>query len=482
MRKIQIFIMLILCIFVIGCDSNQLNDFTIVATIFPHYDIVKAIVKDKANVKLAIDPGVDSHNYDPSVQGILDIKKADLFIYTGEFMEKWATDLKTDPNSYLNLSQIKDIHLEEIHNKDHQHEDIEHSHAHLIDPHIWTSPNNLLLMVDAICQKVISLDESNKDFYLSNALAYKTEIFKIIDDLAVFLDNIISDKYLSKLQEFLLSGAIFTEASKVLAIIIIFILASETTLTVTLLILNLPVSLLILPFFIIPMLFTYVVVQQERRAQEIERTAPDFLRQLSSMLQVGLSFENAMEDMSQYGEGPMYDEMRRTIIEIRMGRNFDDAWAAMSRRLKSRELERIFSIILDGRKSGSSISKVLSDVSDDLRDLMALKRERRSSVMMSVMFLLISAVIATPFAVGMVSVYSGFMQSYGMDSAIIFTAPLAGEFYLIIHSILVGFIISIIMDGEIKKGVKYSLPLVAGSFGIFYFISTFGGSLLVGGF
>lgn len=102
--------------------------------------------------------------------------------------------------------------------------------------------------------------------------------------------------------------------------------------------------------------------------------------------------------------------------------------------------------------------------------------------MMSVMFLLISAVIATPFAVGMVSVYSSFMQSYGMDSAIIFTAPLAGEFYLIIHSILVGFIISIIMDGEIKKGVKYSLPLVAGSFGIFYFISTFGGSLLVGGF
>ena len=60
---------------------------------------------------------------------------------------------------------------------------------------------------------------------------------------------------------------------------------------------------------VIPGLFTYVIVQQERRAQEIEKTAPDFLRQLSSMLQVGLSFENAMEDMSQYGEGPLYDEM-----------------------------------------------------------------------------------------------------------------------------------------------------------------------------
>lgn len=306
--------------------------------------------------------------------------------------------------------------------------------------------------------------------------------FKIINDLAIFLDNIIPEKYLSKFQEFLLSGAIFTEAGKVLSILIIFILTCEIALAVSLTIFNLPLSVLMLPLFVIPCLFTYVVVQQEKRAQEIEKSAPDFLRQLASMLQVGLSFENAMEDMSQYGEGPLYDEMRRTIIEIRMGRNFDDAWWAMSKRLKSKELERIFGIILDGRKSGSSMSGVLMDVSDDLRDLLALKRERKSSVMMSIMFLLISAVVATPFAIGMVGVYSDFMQSYGMESELILTAPLAGEMYLIIHSILVGFIISLLMYGEFKKGVKFSLPIVAASFGIFYFISTFGSSLLMGGF
>lgn len=305
--------------------------------------------------------------------------------------------------------------------------------------------------------------------------------FKIVNDLASVIDNIVPEKYLSKLQEFLLGGAIFTDASKVLAMLIIFISVSEIALMLTVTMFGFPISVLILPFFVIPGLFTYVVVQQERRAQEIEKTAPDFLRQLSSMLQVGLSFENAMEDMSQYGKGPLYDEMRRTIIEIRMGRNFDDAWRAMSKRLKSKELERVFGIILDGRKSGSSISKVLSDVSDDLRDLMALKRERKSAVMMSVMFLLISAVIATPFAIGMVSVYSSFMQGYGMESEIILTAPIAGELYLIIHSVLVAFIISIIMYGDVKKGIKFTLPLACSSFGIFYFISTFGGSLLMGG-
>lgn len=305
--------------------------------------------------------------------------------------------------------------------------------------------------------------------------------FKIVNDLALVVDNIVPEKYLSKLEEFLLSGAIFTEPSQVLAILIIFLLLGEVVMGLAVMALNLPVSLLILPLFVLPGLITYIVVQQERRAQEVERTAPDFLRQLASMLQVGLSFENAMEDMSQYGEGPLYDEVRRAIIEIRMGRNFDDAWRAMSRRLKSKELERVFGIILDGRRSGSSISNVLSDVSDDLRDLLALKRERKSAVMMSVMFLLISAVVATPFAVGMVSVYSGFMQSYGMQSQIILTAPIAGELYMLIHSVLVAFIISIIMYGEFKKGIKFSLPLAALSFGIFYFISTFGGTLLMGG-
>ena len=305
--------------------------------------------------------------------------------------------------------------------------------------------------------------------------------FKIINILAVKLDNIIPNKYLSRLQEFLLSGAIFTDVSEVLALLLIIILLCELLLCMLISVFNFSVSVLIIPLFIIPVLFTYVVVQQERRASEIERSAPDFLRQLSSMLQVGLSFENAMEDMSQYGEGPLYDEMRRTIIEIRMGRNFEDAWRAMSIRLKSRELERVFGIILDGRKSGSSISNVISDVSDDLRDLMALKRERKSAVMMSVMFLLISAIIATPFAIGMVSVYSNFMQSYGMTSDIVFTAPVVGEVYLVIHSILVGFIMSIIMYGDVKKGIKFSLPLALASFGIFYFISVFGGSILMGG-
>ncbi|WP_407380044.1 type II secretion system F family protein [Methanobrevibacter sp.] len=306
--------------------------------------------------------------------------------------------------------------------------------------------------------------------------------FKSIIIISEILENKISEKYLESLREFLLSGSIFTETSEFLAGIIIFMVVTEIILVTILLAFNLPSSILFAPFLIFPVIYTYVSVKHERNVAEIEQSAPDFLRQLSSMLQVGLSFENAMEDMSKYGKGPLYDEMRRTILEIRMGRNFDEAWIAMSKRLKSRELERIFGIILDGRKSGSSMADVIRNVSDDLRDLLAIKQERKSSVMMAVMFLIISAVIATPFALGMVSVYAGFMESFGQVTDLVRVAPVAGQFYLIIHSILIGLIISVIMYGSFKKGIKFSIPIVVVSYGIFYLVSNFGLSMFAGGF
>ena len=306
--------------------------------------------------------------------------------------------------------------------------------------------------------------------------------FKSIIIISDMIENKISEKYLLLFQEFLLSGSIFTKASEFLAGTVIFILVTETILVILLFVLNLPSSILFAPFVIFPAIYTYVSVKQEQNTSKIEQSAPDFLRQLSSMLKVGLSFENAMEDMSKYGQGPLYDEMRRAILEIRMGRNFDEAWIAMSKRLNSRELERIFIIILDGRRSGSSMADVIMNVSDDLRDLLAIKRERKSSVMMAVMFLIISAVIATPFALGMVSVYAQFMESFGQVSDLVAIAPVAGQFYLIIHSLLIGLIISVIMYGSFKKGIKFSVPIVVVSYGIFYLISNFGVSIFAGGF
>ena len=133
--------------------------------------------------------------------------------------------------------------------------------------------------------------------------------FKSVIIISNVIENRISEKYLLSFEEFLRSESIFTGASEFLAGMVIFILVTEIILVSISFFLNLPYSILFAPFLVFPGIFTYVSVKQEQNATKIEQSAPDFLRQLSSMLKVGLSFENTMEDMSKYGKWSLYDEM-----------------------------------------------------------------------------------------------------------------------------------------------------------------------------
>ena len=301
-----------------------------------------------------------------------------------------------------------------------------------------------------------------------------------IEDLIIKLSNIIENKInqsiLIAFQEYLLKAGIFTLASQVLAIILMVYIAFIILFSIVSLLLSFNVAIaLVLAIFIPTIVFILILfLKIEKRASEIENSIPDFLRQLSSMLKVGLSLENALVDMSGHGKGPLYDELRRVVVEIRMGKSLDESFSNMAMRLNSKDLERSFKIILNAHKSGGSLSDIILDVSDDLRAMLVLKRERKASVMMSIMFLIIASTIAAPFALGMVGVYSSFMIELGKGGAICEVAPLAAEIYLIIHSILAGFLIALIMYGDLKKGFRYSIPITCSAFVVFYLINNFG--------
>ena len=301
-----------------------------------------------------------------------------------------------------------------------------------------------------------------------------------IEDLIIKLSNIIENKInqsiLIAFQEYLLKAGIFTLASQILAIILMVYIAFIILFSIVSLLLSFNVAIaLVLAIFIPTIVFILILfLKIEKRASEIENSIPDFLRQLSSMLKVGLSLENALVDMSGHGKGPLYDELRRVVVEIRMGKSLDESFSNMAMRLNSKDLERSFKIILNAHKSGGSLSDIILDVSDDLRAMLVLKRERKASVMMSIMFLIIASTIAAPFALGMVGVYSSFMIELGKGGAICEVAPLAAEIYLIIHSILAGFIIALIMYGDLKKGFRYSIPITCSAFVVFYLINNFG--------
>ena len=236
-----------------------------------------------------------------------------------------------------------------------------------------------------------------------------------IGDLIIKLSNIIENKInqsiLMAFQEYLLKAGIFTLASQILAIIIMAYIVFIILFSIVSIVLSFNVVIAIVLAISIPTISFILILflKIEKRASEIENSIPDFLRQLSSMLKVGLSLENALVDMSDHGKGPLYDELRRVVVEIRMGKSLDESFSNMAIRLNSKDLERSFKIILNAHKSGGSLSEIILDVSDDLRAMQVLKRERKASVMMSIMFLFIASTIAAPFALGMVGVYSSFM-------------------------------------------------------------------------
>ena len=276
---------------------------------------------------------------------------------------------------------------------------------------------------------------------------------ELINYMSQFIEKKIPEKYLRNFQEILLGSGIFTIASDLLASIILSIVVLVFLFILISLLFNFDILIAILFGVSIPpgFLTGLIIIKTERRAEKIEKASPDFLRQLSSMLRVGMSFENAMEDLSRYGSGPLYDEVKRAVIEIKMGRQFNESIIAMVNRLKSKNLERTFRMILEARKSGGSLADIIDDVANDLRAIIILKRERRSSVMMAVMFLVISAVIAAPFALGMTGIYSSFIGNLGKGNELIGISNMAAGSYIVIHSILVGFIIGLVMYGDFKK-------------------------------
>lgn len=150
----------------------------VVTTLFPVYDFAKQIGKDKVNVTLLLLPGVESHTFEPKPADIVRINKADVFIYTGKYMEPWVEDMLkgvTD-RSLTVVDASKGIELMAEEDHDEEHEYGRHSRHGGKDPHIWVDLANARIMVNTIAQVLAEKDPENSGFYFNNAKEYKVKL------------------------------------------------------------------------------------------------------------------------------------------------------------------------------------------------------------------------------------------------------------------------------------------------------------------
>ncbi|MBV9440141.1 MAG: type II secretion system F family protein [Candidatus Eremiobacteraeota bacterium] len=104
------------------------------------------------------------------------------------------------------------------------------------------------------------------------------------------------------------------------------------------------------------------------RQKAIERSLPDFLDLLSTTVQAGLALNAAMLQAAEAMTGPLQQELREALAEIRLGRSRADALTAMAKRADEPQMKSMVSWILQSEALGSNLAEVLKELALDARN------------------------------------------------------------------------------------------------------------------
>lgn len=207
------FVLMIAFLFT-GC-SNQKEEATktkeqlsVYTTIFPLADFAKKIGGDYVNVETIYPPGADSHTYEPSQKQMVQVAKADLFVYNGAGLEpsaeKMEKALQNENVKIVNASQgIELISSSEEEQHDHEegHTEDEHHH-HDKDPHVWLDPTLAMKQAEKIKDALVELQPEHKAEFEKNFAALQTDFTNLDDQFKSVAAN-------AKTKEILVSHAAY---------------------------------------------------------------------------------------------------------------------------------------------------------------------------------------------------------------------------------------------------------------------------------
>jgi zinc transport system substrate-binding protein len=149
----------------------------ILVSFYPIYKFTKAVGGEKVDISIIIPPGVEPHDWEPTVQDIENLKKVKMVIINGAGLESWISKLVSANPGITVVDSSKNISLLQ---KDEGNS--------MTDPHIWLDPVLVKTQIQNIADGLIKTDPENADYYQQNANQYKTKLdlldSKIRTDLA----------------------------------------------------------------------------------------------------------------------------------------------------------------------------------------------------------------------------------------------------------------------------------------------------------
>jgi tight adherence protein C len=115
----------------------------------------------------------------------------------------------------------------------------------------------------------------------------------------------------------------------------------------------------------------------KKRQKAILMSVPDSLDLLTISVKAGLSFDGALSKVVEKTTGPLADEFRRALAEIRVGKARRDALSDVRLRTDVKALSNFIAAIIQAEQLGVPIAKVLQVQSEQLR----IERRQRAEEM-----------------------------------------------------------------------------------------------------
>jgi zinc transport system substrate-binding protein len=184
MKRIFIIIAILFCTQACTKNSNAMLDngkLNVIVTIFPLYDFVREIAGDKINLTMLLPPASESHSFEPTTKDIIAIQKSNIFLYIGGESDEWINRIlssmdKSNMTIIPLIDSVDSVKEEIVEGMEDDGGDKEEA---AYDEHIWTSPKNVISIVQTITSALCKADAKNADFYNQNKEEYIKELHKL---------------------------------------------------------------------------------------------------------------------------------------------------------------------------------------------------------------------------------------------------------------------------------------------------------------
>lgn len=222
----------------------------------------------------------------------------------------------------------------------------------------------------------------------------------------------------------------------------------------------------------------YPYMKKEQIINSIEANFSDALKQMADTLKAGDTYESALREVANSDYGRLSEEMGISLRRLEEGTNIENALRGFAQRIDSKLVKRTMTIVVNSIKTGASLSEVLEDISEDVRDLHRLKEERKANTQMQFLFMIAAGGIIAPIIFGEVTaIMEMFTKVLGSEISKEQLAQaqnnstmmlIITQGYLIIEVIGSGGIMALIRDGKINKSVIYIPILLLSAFTMYY--------------